>query len=197
MELLRERRLQQMKKSHKLRQEYKANGHGQYSDLEPGQHGGDTARAFFDAAKKSKKLVVHFYRPTTRYCDVVHAHLEKLAPKYIATRMVKINVEAGADYLVEKLGITIMPTILLIKEGKVIHHLRGFDEMGGTDEFSNELLAWVMSQYEVLNYEGAMPEELSVGKSLPKGVNSLGVTRIEAENASNIREGFRKYDDYE
>ena len=186
-----------MKQMQKLRQEYKANGHGEYRDLEPGQHGGDTARAFFDAAKKSKKLLVHFYRPTTRYCDVVHAHLEKLAPKHLETRMVKINVESGADYLVEKLGIFVMPTILLIKEGKVLHHIRGFDEMGGTDEFSTELLAWIISQYEILNYEGDMPEELLNGSDRAKGINSLGVTRIGSESSKNIREGFHKYDDYE
>ena len=37
----------------------------------------------------------------------------------LLVRFVKVNVESGADFLVEKLGIVIMPTILLIKEGKV------------------------------------------------------------------------------
>lgn len=193
LEALRERRLQQMKQSAKLRQEYKANGHGEYKDLNPGHHGGDTARAFFDAAKKSKRLVVHFYRPTTRYCDIVHRHLSKLASKHMETRFVKVNVESGADFLVEKLGIVIMPTILLIKEGKVVHHLRGFDELGGTDEFSNELLAWVISQYEVLNYDGDMPEELSNSKN-SKGVNSLNIAMLEGGGRSSIRGGFHNRD---
>ena len=178
--------------SQKQRQEYKANGHGEYSDLNPGQNGGDTVRAFFDAAKKSKRMVVHFYRPTTRYCDVVHAHLQKIARKHIETRFVKVNVESGADYLVEKLGIVVMPTMVLIKEGKAIHHLHGFDELGGTDDFSTSHLAWLLGAYGVLNYEGDAPDEILRGK----GVNSLKIAREEG-SSTNIREGFHKSDNDE
>mmetsp|Transcript_22417 Transcript_22417/g.33615 ORF Transcript_22417/g.33615 Transcript_22417/m.33615 type:complete len:242 (-) Transcript_22417:1106-1831(-) len=192
LDALRERRMKQLKNAQKQRQEYIANGHGEYSDLNPGQHGGDTVRAFFDAAKKSKRMVVHFYRPTTRYCDVVHAHLQKIATKHIETRFVKVNVETGADYLVEKLGIVVMPTMVLIKEGKVIHHLHGFDELGGTDEFSTSHLAWLLGAYEVLNYEGDAPDQVLQGK----GVNSLKVAR-DAGISANIREGFQKDDDDE
>jgi len=199
LEALRERRLKQLQRAQKQRQEYRTIGHGEYKDLNPGQHGGDTTRAFFDAAKKSKRMVVHFYRPTTRYCDVVHARLDKLAPKYLEARFVKINVESGADYLVEKLGIVVMPTIILVKDGKVLHHIRGFDELGGTDEFSTELLAWFISQYEVINYVGDMPEEIMQGQRRPKGVNSLNMRMMEeygeSYKSSTVRRGIHEPDD--
>lgn len=44
-------------------------------------------QAFFEAAKKSPRLVVHFYRPTTRYCQTVDAHLERLAARHLETRV--------------------------------------------------------------------------------------------------------------
>lgn len=44
-------------------------------------------QAFFEAAKKSPRMVVHFYRPTTRYCQVVDAHFERLAARHLETRV--------------------------------------------------------------------------------------------------------------
>lgn len=32
-------------------------------------------------------MVVHFYRPTTRYCQVVDAHFERLAQRHLETRV--------------------------------------------------------------------------------------------------------------
>ena len=67
-----------------------------------------------------------------------------------------------------------MPTILLCLNGKVVHQIQGFDELGGTEEFSTQLLAWVLSQHNVLTYDGDMPEEYFKGK----GVNSVHVAMI-------------------
>ncbi|KAL7471373.1 hypothetical protein ACHAXS_011663, partial [Conticribra weissflogii] len=129
LEALRERRLAQMKQSVEQRRKWLENGHGIYADLfdsvgGSAQHGGDVAKAFFEAAKKSNRMVVHFHRPTTRSCDAFHRALADLAPKHPETRFVKINVEGcddvreggsgmGAKYLVEKLGVVVMPTLLI------------------------------------------------------------------------------------
>ena len=145
LEQIRERRLVQMKKAQEQKQKWKAAGHGVYSAIGEGQNGEDSAKEFFDASKASERLVVHFHRPSTRICDVFHAHLEKVAARHLETRFIKINVDqvsedgasgSGAAYLVEKLGIIVMPTILIIKDRKAVHHIRGFDELGGTEDFS-------------------------------------------------------------
>lgn len=65
---------------------------------------------FFNAAKKSRFMVVHFYRPVTPRCQIVDSHLQKLAPQHLETRFVKIDAEKN-PFLVERLGIIIMPTI--------------------------------------------------------------------------------------
>jgi hypothetical protein len=54
---------------------------------------------------------------------------------------------------VERLGIILLPTIVLIKDGKTEHSIHGFDEFGGTDDFSTNDMAYVLSQYKVLNFE--------------------------------------------
>merc|ERR1719491_358434 len=129
LEKLREKRLAKMKHAVEQRSKWLGNGHGTYDDLESGQHAGDIAKSFFDAAKKSTRLVIHFYRPTTRSCNAFHRTLAELAQKHPETRFLKINVEGcddvreggsgvGAKYLVEKLGVVVMPTLLVVKEWK-------------------------------------------------------------------------------
>lgn len=184
LDALRERRLAQMKKASEQRNEWRELGHGTYSALGEGQHGGDVAKEFFEASKKSQRLVVHFYRPTTRMCDIFHRHLEKLASKHLETRFVKINVEGcdkdggggGASFLVEKLGIVVMPTLVIIKDRKAVHHIRGFDELGGTEDFSTEALEFVVGGHGglTLREDAEPPKELLEAR----GVNDLRIRTI-------------------
>jgi hypothetical protein len=155
LESLRAKRLDQMKAAARTRQIYIENGHGTYVSLGEGRLGSDIAREFFEASKASERLVVHFYRPTTRFCDVFHSHLQKLAHKHLETRFVKINVEetenSGVSFLVERLGIIIMPTILIVKDRKARHQIRGFDELGGTENFTTTLLACVLATHGAIH----------------------------------------------
>ena len=93
LEEIRRQRIAQMQKKHLQQQKWKDLGHGSYEEIGGGQDARDVARDFFQVSKESDRLVVHFYRPSTRYCDVFHAHLARLAPKHMETKFVKINVE--------------------------------------------------------------------------------------------------------
>ena len=79
-------------------------------------------------------MVCHFYRGATWRCQVIDRHLGDLAPAHPETRFVKIDAEKS-PYLVEKLGVVVLPSVLCIKNGKVVHTIVGFDEFGGADEF--------------------------------------------------------------
>ncbi|KAL9186340.1 hypothetical protein ACHAXT_005578 [Thalassiosira profunda] len=209
LEKLRERRLAQMKAGAEQRAKWLENGHGQYSELATGQHGGDVAKSFFDAAKKSARVVVHFYRPTTRSCDAFHRALADLAPKHPETRFLKLNVEgcddvreggagAGAKYLVEKLGVVVMPTLLIVKERKAHHQLRGFDELGGREEFTANELAFVLGGHGALTRrddEEVTPAFLEEGGGARGivGINSLRM-RFGGEGRGPRSGGF---DDFE
>ena len=129
MEDLRAKRLAKLQQQHAQRLKWKEVGHGSYEELGGSSRNDarDVNKAFFEASKESDRMVVHFYRPSTRYCDVFHAHLEKLAPKHMETRFVKINVEdcdhqgGGASFLVERLNVIVMPTLVLVKVSMYVH----------------------------------------------------------------------------
>eukprot|EP00986_Skeletonema_menzelii_P010609 scaffold5229_cov137-Skeletonema_menzelii.AAC.1 len=207
LEKLRERRLAQMKAAKVQKTKWLEAGHGRYTDfLEAGQQP-DVAKAFFEAAKVSNRMVVHFHRPTTRQCDFFHAALEQLAPKHPETRFVKINVEGcddvreggsgvGAKYLVEKLGIVVMPTLLIVKDRKAHHQLRGFDELGGREDFTVNELAFVLGGHEALTRreeEEVEPSFMGGGERGIEGVNSLRM--MFAGNGRGVRRGG--YDDFD
>jgi len=203
LEILRERRLFQMKKSQEQKQKWRAIGHGSYTSIGEGQHGADTAKEFFEAAKESPRMVVHFHRPSTRSCDVFHSHLEKLAVKHLGTRFIKVNVDqcaedgmtgSGASYLVDKLGIVVMPTLVIVKDRKAVHHVRGFGEVGDTEDFSTEALEWVIGAHGGINIpEGReMPMELQEGK---KGINGIKMsTRYAGGRKGGVKEKYNEYD---
>ena len=190
LEAIRAKRLASMKKSQLMQQKWRGLGHGTYEPLGEGQHGGDCAKAFFEAAKQSERMIVHFHRKTTRICDVFHKHLEIIANKHLESRFVKIDVESGgsSDFLVEKLGIVVMPTILIVKNRKAVHHIRGFDELGGIEEFSTRALEYVLAAHGGIfrKEDDEVPEELLGGGY--KGVNGLKL-RKEAPRRTTIRDG--------
>jgi hypothetical protein len=126
-------------------------------------------------------MIVHFYRPVTPRCQIVDAHFERLAPLHLETRFTKINAEK-APFLVERLGILLMPTIVLIKDGKTEHSILGFDEFGGVDDFSTEDMAYVLSTHGVLNFEIDKSETIRENMSRKSGVNAIGVSCIRSSD---------------
>ena len=87
--------------------------------------------------------MVHFYRPTTRRCEIIDKHMFPLARKHIETKFLRVNAEK-APYLTEKLHIWMLPTLVCVKDGKTDHSIVGFDEMGGRDDFTTEALEAVL-----------------------------------------------------
>jgi len=133
---LRRKRLDQMKRIAKQKAGWAAAGHGVYGEL-------TDEKEFFGELKKSKRAVVHFFRPSTWRCDVIDKHLAILAPKHPETRFLKVNAEKS-PFLVDRLRIVMLPTVTLIKDGVTDHAIIGFDEMGGADDFPTEALEAVL-----------------------------------------------------
>ena len=150
LERLRERRLQQMKQNALKAQQMRAQGHGEYGTLS------DT-HEFFQTIKNSEKCVVHFFTPANAFCQLVDGHLSKLAPHHLETKFCKMNAEKS-EFLVQKLGIWMIPCIALIKDQKVVKMIQGLDDFGGTDNFSTGFLAYYLSAQDILKYDGPIPE---------------------------------------
>ena len=151
-----------MKKLASQKEEWKANGHGVYSEVAE-------EKDFFDVCKKSNRVVCHFYRESTFRCKIVDKHLALLAPKHLETRFVKLSVER-APFLCERLKIKILPTIACLVDSKTKDYIKGFDDLGGHDEFSTEMLEWRLGCAEVIDYSGNLLEPPDAGKPAKKQV---------------------------
>jgi len=160
LEMLRRKRLESMKLAQKQRQEWLASGHGVYEEL------ADESE-FFAASKKSRFFVCHFFRSSTPRCKIVDKHLALLAPQHLETRFSRIDAER-AKFLVDRLRIKIMPTVCLAKDGKTVDYIAGFDDLGGTDEFSTEMLEWRIARAGVIEYSGDLLNPPLPGGTKPK-----------------------------
>ncbi|XP_002960591.2 thioredoxin domain-containing protein 9 homolog [Selaginella moellendorffii] len=145
LERLREQRLAQMKQMAAKRQQWLALGHGDYQEIH-------SEKDFFAVAKASERVVCHFYRENWP-CKVVDKHLDILAKQHLETRFVKIHAEKS-PFLTERLKIVMLPTLALIKKGKVDDYVVGFDELGATDEFSTEELEERLARSSIVMADG-------------------------------------------
>lgn len=157
---LRQKRMQALKKQAALKQEWIALGHGRYEELKDEPE-------FFKAGQNSKKMVCHFYRDSFFRCKIVDKHLALLAPKHLETRFCKINAEK-CQFLVDKLRIKTLPTICLVKDTKTVDYIVGFTDLGNTDEFSTEMMAWRIGVAQCLNYSGDLMTPPTQGGSSSK-----------------------------
>ncbi|KAI9916072.1 hypothetical protein PsorP6_006909 [Peronosclerospora sorghi] len=94
LERLREKRLHAMQQK---AQELRAQGHGEYTTIADTQE-------FFETAKKSEKVVVHFFTRANAFCQVVDGHLNRLALHHVETKFARMDAEK-AEYVVDKLGV--------------------------------------------------------------------------------------------
>jgi thiol-disulfide isomerase/thioredoxin len=171
LDALRAKRLQEMKHAAHQQQAYLAAGHGSYKELAASQQDGrDMCQSFFEATKASENLVVHFYRPTTAYCDVFHKLLDQLAKNHLETMFLRINVQdnetKAVSFLVERLNVRVMPTLVLIQKREMVHQIRGFDEFaaGGNnpEALTARELARVLRQHGVITWNDRDEEEESL-----------------------------------
>jgi hypothetical protein len=129
-------------------------GHGAYSELGGGlafRNIGDITKRLFNASKRVGTIGgAHFYR--FELCDVVHAHLETDAPQHLETRFKSMwkrrSTVAVPPILVEQLGIVILPTVLIVRNRKAVHHIFINDGAGPTPTFSDGALARLLGQHD-------------------------------------------------
>jgi len=144
LEELRRKRLERMKTTHADKQKKLAVGHGEYDMIEE--------KDFFNVAKKSERIVIHFWRESTWRCEVMDKHLKQLTQKHWGTRFVKINAEK-APYLAERLHIWCLPSLVLCLKGKTEHTVVGFSEFATGDEATTEEVEELLAKYGVITVD--------------------------------------------
>ena len=120
-------------------------------------------------------------------CQVVNRHLSLLCTKHLGTRFVRINAEKS-PFLAEKLSIIILPSICMVIKGKIKDWIMGFDDLGGTADFTTETLEWRLGVSGVLQYEGDL-------EGPPKPVKSVKGRHMIKGKARAGREGWESDSD--
>ncbi|KAJ7665499.1 thioredoxin-like protein [Mycena rosella] len=129
---MREYGLQALKQQMKELSEMKQNQHGHYSEIKD-------EKEVVRVSAREPKCVVHFYHDKFKRCAIMDKHLAKLAPKYFNTRFFRVFVE-NVPWLVEKLGIKILPCVICFVDGISKDRLIGFEELGNSDGFDTAVL---------------------------------------------------------
>ena len=125
------KRLADLQKRFALEKQFQRQGHGEYREI-----GEDE---FLKEVCGSQWVVVHFYHREFFRCKVVDKHLRIIAPKHLSCKFLHLDAEK-APFFVTKLGIQMLPTVIVFKDGIVHDQFSGFDEMGGKDEFRTEVM---------------------------------------------------------
>lgn len=116
LEIIRQRRIDEMKKSQNQKNLWNMAGHGEFSEI-------SNEKEFFEAGKKSERVVCHFYENSNLRCKILDKILTEMAEKHLETKFIKVQLEK-VPFLVKRLNIQIVPTLALIKNGKAIGYLR-------------------------------------------------------------------------
>jgi len=176
LEVLRRRRMEMMKKQQEKKAEWKAAGHGEYSEI-------PEEKEFFTVTKGSDSCVIHFYRDETFRCKIFDKHFNILAKKHLETKFCKINAEK-CPFLCDRLKIRVIPTVLCIKKQQTTGQIVGFADLGNTDEFTTEMLEWRLAHAEVINYSGDLntPPDQAERK---KKTNFIGKKKVMGKRNQN------------
>ncbi|GAA5896908.1 Plp1p [Sporobolomyces salmoneus] len=138
----REKRMMELKAQIDAAQRRQESGYGQYSEIK--------VEKVLCHDRKAPRSVVHFFHPDFRRCKIMDKHLERLAEKHTDTLFLKADV-ANVPFLVNKLGVKVLPCVIGFAEGNSKMKLVGFDELDGGDDFNTKTLEIGMVQCGVLN----------------------------------------------
>lgn len=87
-------------------------------------------KTVMDLTTSTTRCVVHFFKSDFARCGLMDAHLERLAGPHYECRFLRIDV-GNAPFLVERLGVRVLPCVLGFVEGECVVRVVGFEGLGG------------------------------------------------------------------
>jgi len=119
LEELRAKRIEDLRQKQMQRSKWLAHHHGSIQEIKD-------QKEFFQNVKSSKHVICLFYTKTGKFTKPLQEHLTLIARKHLECKFVQIEAEY-APFLIERLNIWMMPTLVLAKDNKVQTQLRGLD----------------------------------------------------------------------
>ncbi|KIJ20269.1 hypothetical protein PAXINDRAFT_96498 [Paxillus involutus ATCC 200175] len=157
----REHGLEQLRLQASKLKEMQQSAHGTYTEITNEK---EAIRITVD----EPRCIIHFYHSNFRRCEIMDKHLTKLAPKYFATRFIRVFVE-NVPWLVERLAIKVLPCVMCFVDGVSKDRLVGFEELGNSDVFETAALELRFSQSGVLKKNDSAFNQTYSVKSSAKG----------------------------
>ncbi|KAK3010675.1 hypothetical protein RJ639_011278 [Escallonia herrerae] len=142
LEKLHADRIAALKKEAEKRQLLKNKGHGDYREIGEGD--------FLGEVTSSEKVICHFYHREFYRCKIMDKHLKSLAPRHVDTKFIKLDAE-NAPFFVAKLGIKMLPCVVLFRKGIAIDRVVGFQDLGGKDDFPTKALEVLMLKKGIIS----------------------------------------------
>jgi len=139
---MREQGLEALRREMKRVKEMKQSAHGHYTEIM-------NEKEVVRVSANEPRCVVHFYHTNFKRCEIMDKHLAKLAPKYFSTRFFRVFVE-NVPWLVEKLGIKVLPCVICFVDGVSKDRLVGFEDLGNSDAFETAALELRLSMIGVI-----------------------------------------------
>jgi len=142
---VREKGIEKLKQEMERLKRLKDSGHGRYDEI-------TEEKLVLQTTIDEPLCVIHFYMPNFRRCTIMDKHLSRLASKYFSTRFLRVCVE-NVPFLVDKLGIKVLPAVYCFTKGVAKSRIVGFEELGNQDNFETSLLESKLFDTGVLKHD--------------------------------------------
>ncbi|KAH9966085.1 thioredoxin-like protein, partial [Russula dissimulans] len=129
---LREQGLKELQREMERLKQMREDMHGKYTEL-------TDEKEIIRTTASEPLCIIHFYHSNFRRCAIMDKHLATLAPRYFNTRFLRVFVE-NVPFLVEKLGIKVLPCVICFINGVSKDRIVGFEELGNVDGFNTATL---------------------------------------------------------
>ena len=124
---LRQQRMRELRQAAERRTRWRELHHGEVNCV-------DTTEAFFEATRTSERVVAVFGRAapgasaTREVVESLEVALQAVARQHLETKFIRVDAER-CPWLCEQLGITVLPSLVLVQQGKVVRVLHGLDTL--------------------------------------------------------------------
>eukprot|EP00270_Netrium_digitus_P016897 TRINITY_DN6126_c0_g1_i1.p1 TRINITY_DN6126_c0_g1~~TRINITY_DN6126_c0_g1_i1.p1 ORF type:complete len:242 (+),score=59.03 TRINITY_DN6126_c0_g1_i1:121-846(+) len=122
LERLHADRLETLRKEAEQRDMLKKQGYGEYRDV--------AESAYLSEVCACERAVCHFYHRDFDHCRILDDHLRQMAARHITTKFIRANAEEF-PFFVQKLNIRVLPCLLMLRGGKAVDRIVGFDGVEG------------------------------------------------------------------
>lgn len=122
------KRLQELKKGFK-------NDNYEYTNFDSLVHDIQGDGDVLSRTTQYPKVIIHFHHPEYNTCRIIDNHFKSLSSRFPDVMICRVSV-LSCPFLVAKFKIKVLPCICVFIDGTKVDQIVGFDELGGSNEFT-------------------------------------------------------------